>query len=67
MSWSWTPAGDQNFWAEESVTGLRLWVERQGNQYHFNGYVYLQQQVAQEQVPLYGDSAIVRHNKPPKP
>jgi len=64
--WTWEPAGDQDFWAEESVTGLRLFIHRIGNDYHFNGYVYSQQQVAQTAIEAYGDGAIIRHQKPPR-
>jgi len=61
MAWTWAPAGNQNFWAEDDVTHLRLFVERVGNQYRFNGYTYLNQQVAQGEVELYGNGAITRH------
>ena len=66
MAWTWEPAGDQNFWAEESITGLRLFVERKGNTYDYNGRIYLQQQVAQNEVQAYGDVAIIRHEVPPR-
>jgi len=71
MAWTWTPAGSQNFWAEDSVTHLRLFIERAGNQYRFNGRTYLNQQVAQGQVETYGNDAITRHglsaDNPAKP
>jgi hypothetical protein len=63
--WTWQQTG-QEWWGEDSVTGLRLLVESRAGQWDFNGRLYSTVLQARGIVEPYADGAIIRHNVQPK-